>query len=666
MTLTVAVPGADPVTTLDNGIKIIRLAEYVGAARGTLSTVADSLSVAGTVVKDEQALAVPTTFANNFSSVADSVTIPVADLNYPAQASYSGFLGLRSEGSTPVGGKALERWNLYFNNAGPTVMLGEDGVVTIANTRVPKSIYEHYTLLDLGGFGPTFNAGVTDLNIRAWGITNVSDPISWYLDVLYLIPNQLANSDESNRQAYGAWTFYPPDNESPASDSVPNDIGQYSVLYQTVDGVFSDGEGLDIQTSNAENTEFDWHDIFFNEPEREVSWITFVGTGSRCIKPHTISILDFSTIVGTHVAGMELPDGFILLGDRSGTQGWELSGGAWRILSSSSTHNTINVQRPWSIGQYTQRTPFSAPDPSTYAPQMGPLESFILTIKCTINSAPTGASMSFVAGGVEWSTSTSAIMRRLAGVEIKNNTDGSNQARLCYSDGSNLNGLPGDMSGAGFTSVLSGIGAGSSYWLKIERRFYHWRVKVWADGDAEPSSWTLEAYQPLENGFGGSLVQYPWQTGFSGFPATTSLPITLDNDPNFTPMSVGGQFWEYAGFNKLNTDLFEVNEYDVVYDPDPEPGGSGSYTGAYFHIEKYDGSEDWGTAYVPPGALQVLYTDYAPHHFDGNTGEGTDTHGGNFMAWKETGGKLLQGAAYSQFFFRRPARQPLWGDIKFP
>jgi hypothetical protein len=669
LTLTVATPGVDPITTLDNGIKIVRCAEYVGGARGTLSTVADSLSVSGTVVKDEQTLAAATTTANRFGSVSDSVTIPVADFDYPdPDASYVGFLGLRSEGSTPVGAKMGERFQYYLNNVGPSVMLGRDGSVDVFNTRVPKWIYEHYTLVELGGFGPPFDTGVTDINIRAWGITNGADPMSWYLDVLYLVPNVLESSDDNDREFFGAWSFYVrQDITLPATDDVTNDIGQYSVLYHTDDGTFQDGEGMDIQTDDDENTESDWHDIFTVEPERESSWVTIVGTGSRLIQPFTVSEFDFSTEAGTFVQTYELPDGFIMQGERNLTQGWEVSGGAWRSMGPTSARG-FNDNDYWALGQYTQRTGFSAGDPSTYAPQMGPVESFVLTMKLTLTSGfPVGGAFSFVGGGVEWSTSTSAQMRRLAGVEVKHSPGGTTQARLCYSDGHDINVVPDDMAGAGFTTVLGGLGTGGSYWVKVERRFYHWRAKVWLDGSSEPGAWTLEAYQPIENGFGGTIIQYPWLTGWTVFPNVAALPVTLDNSSSLTPMSPGGMVWFYTGFNSIVPQYqFEMNEIHCDYNPDTAPGGSGTYTGAYYHLEKFDGSEDWGTAYVPPGALQVLYTDYAPHHFGGTVAWGTDIHGGNFMAWRETGGKLLQAAAYSQFFFRRPAREPQWGDLKYP
>lgn len=658
MTLTLATPTASPITVLPNGLKIIRCADYVGAARGTLSTVSDSLSVAGTVVKDEQALAAATTFTNRFGSVSDSVTIPIADLAMVAGAEYEAFLGLRSTGSTPIGAKAGETWNYYSNNVGPTVQHGSDGTVRFTNTVVPKSIYEHYSLLDLGFFSATAFTGKTNLNIRAWGITS-ADPISWYLDVLYLVPKFLAGTDDWDLEFYGNFAYYVKQSVSrPATDAVSNDIGQYSVLYQTHDGVFNDGMGMDIQDSNAERTEFDWNGIFFNDPLQTKSYLTIVGAGSRLIKPQSpLSSFDFSTEAGTFTQKYDLPDGFIIIGNRALTVGWEVSGGAWRVKGPTGTQ-TNNTNHHWAIGQWPQRATFSSSNPSTFAPQMGPLESFILTMKCTLTSGyPTGGAVSMVAGGVSWTNSTSAVIRRLAGIEVRHNTAGTTDARLCYSDGNNTNVLPVDMSGAGFTSVLGGLASGGSYWIKVERRFYHWRAKVWLDGSSEPSSWTLQAYQPIESSLGGSVIQYPWTTGWSGNPAVSALPITLNNNASLTPFAPGGQFWFYNGFNKVSPQYqFAVNSYQVDYDPDPD--GSGSFTGAYFNLEKYDGSDDWGTVYVPPGALQVLYTDYAPHHFGGNLIDGTDIHGGNFSAWKEAGAKLAQGAAYSQFFFRRKLQNP--------
>lgn len=671
MTLSVATPGPDPITTLENGLKIIRLAEYIGAARGTLSVVSDPLSVAGTVVKEEQAVAPPSTFASQFASVSDSVTIPVADFDFPATYSYAVFMGLRCEGSTPANGRAGEFWN-YFNgnNTAPTVRIGFDGSPSFGDVHAPTSIYEHYSLLSLGGF---IGVSATDINIRAWGLTNVADPMAWYLDVMYLVPLSLAASDESNGYSWGSWAYWLPqpvlDISAIATDEVPIDIGRFSVLSSLADGVFQIGTGIDLQESNEENTEFDWNEIFFNEPERETSWITIVGCGSRLIKPQTLETIDFSDTTGTPQWGEYLTsDGYVLTGTGSGvdSEGWAAVSGQFLLRGSGvappAGHNFYFY---WALGQ--RRTgltsTFVSSDPRTYSKVMGDLESFVMTMKCTLTDGyPTGASVQWAVGAVRY---TPSVPRYGHALVIEHKTDGTSTAKLASRYTNNESPYEA-MDTGGVVSVLGGLSGGGSYWIKVERRFYHWRAKVWLDGDPEPGSWTLEAHESTIFST-GSPIKYPYTTGWAGSPSSENFPVTLPMDSSIfgSPWTPGGEMVFLDGCTSTHWH-FAMDDITVEYDPDPAPGGAGDYTGAYFHIEKYDGSEDWGTAYISPGALQVLYTDYARHHFGGNAINGTDQHGGNFMAWKETGGKLLQGAAYSQFYFRRSAKQPQWGDIKYP
>ncbi len=674
MTLLVATPAPGAITTLTNGIKIIRCADYIGAARGTLSTVSDSLSVAGTVVKDEQALSPATTFTGRWSSASDSITIPITDLNYPTDAIYQGFLGLRSEGSTPDNARASEFWNYYLNNIGPTVQFGRDGTLILNNTKVPTSIYEHYSLLSLGGFGLDYGVGATTINIRAWSITNASDPMAWYLDVIYLIPTILNATDDSDVESGGNFAYWLPqpvlDPTAPATDDIDIDIGQFSVLHSLADGTFGFGTEIDLQEADDEDTDEDWNGIFFNDPAEEKSYIAIVGAGSRLIKPETLETIDFSDTTSTpQFAEYVTPKKYILTGLSSlSTQGWAAVDGRWRLYGSTTSPNpSSGAHWYWALGQ--KRTGltsgFNSNDPRTYSKVMGNMESFIMTMKCTLESGyPAGGDVGVVMGAVRY---TPSVPRYQHGLEIMHKTDGTNTARLAsrYSNNDFLS--PATMESAGPTTVLGGLSTGGSYWVKIERRYYHWRAKVWLDGDSEPGSWTLEAHEPVIFS-SGSFIQYPYTTGWSGSPGSDTFPVTISMDSNTvgSPWTPGGEVVFYSGFSSLSPQWkFSHDDITIEYDPDPAPGGSGDYTGAYFRLEKYDETEDWGTAYISPGALQVLYTNYGAHHFGGNDIDGTDIHGGNIIAWKEAGAKLLQGATYSNVYFRRKTVGPLHLNLRF-
>ena len=92
------VTATSPVNQLANGIISIRCEDYVGAARGTLTTTADGASVAGTVVAETQTIAVQTTFVTRgtlYGGVANTVVVPKADLTLDPDAdSYHVFISM--------------------------------------------------------------------------------------------------------------------------------------------------------------------------------------------------------------------------------------------------------------------------------------------------------------------------------------------------------------------------------------------------------------------------------------------------------------------------------------------------------------------------------------------------------------------------------------------
>jgi hypothetical protein len=98
-----------------------------------------------------------------------------------------------------------------------------------------------------------------------------------------------------------------------------------------------------------------------------------------------------------------------------------------------------------------------------------------------------------------------------------------------------------------------------------------------------------------------------------------------------------------------------MNELTVDYDPDID--SEGSYTGANLKLEKHDGTVNYGSVYIAPGAERVAYTDYADHHYDSNGT--TDTHGGNLRVWTESGAQPLQLGTYGPIYFRRPEVPPV-------
>lgn len=668
MTLTLAAPDATPIRTYPNGLKVVRLTDYIGAARGTLTTVADTAAVAGNVVKDSQTVAVPTTFVNQWTSVADSVTIPVADFAYPAESSYTGYLSLRCEGRPPVNARAREKFNIWNSTSTPNVQIGRDGVEASLFIPVPREHYSCYQMLQLGGFSSFFDSGATDINIRAWGIAG-GTWVAWYLDCLYLIPNQLKDTDTGSSSDPNQFAWYIgqeiQDPAAPATDVDPNtQLGERSTFWIPRDIVTNYSGAWDIQDSDGEETESDWHPFWFgSDPALEVSYIYWVGLCSRLIAYHEIENADFSdtgpdpTPAGPFVQFYVTPQGYRIQVFTGGDMGeYYFADGVMRfrcyiepteVPPSYFPRGPSSDNDRWSIGALTAKVPFNSTDPRTYAAEMDSLESYVFTVKCRpIDGIPlTG--MRYWWYGERFTRENSAIASIAFGpmVDIDSSGSATVQFRIAGNTFS-ADQMFGDV--AAVTGNLS-----NDFWVKYEKRLYVWRVKVWLDGDPEPNDWLLQTNEPADyvNSISGTVIlPYPWDTGYpvTGNTSTINEPNRLPDETNNTTgtrgWTPGGMMLLNAGFNQPGW-RFDQSPIIVEYDPDIE--GSGSYTGANFRLEKYDGTVQWGQVYVDPGMCRVAFSDYAPHHFEGST------HGGNIIAWKEPGGHPLQTAGYSVMSFRR-------------
>lgn len=680
MTLTLAEPGADPVRTYSNGLKVVRLTEYIGAARGTLSTVSDPYAVAGSVVKEEQTIAIPTSFTNGFSTVADSVTIPIADLDYPAGSFYTGWVSVRCEGRPPLTARSGEKFNIWLsNNASPALQLGRDGTRVVQFMPIPREHYANYSMLQLGGFG--LNDGVgpdvgkTNLNIRAWGIAGSSPSFSMYLDCLYLIPSEIKDTDTGATDEPGDFTWFVGqsvvDPSLPATDDISNTpLDSHSTFFAPIDVATNTGTGWDIQDSPEEKTEFDWHGNWFaSDSELEPSYIYWAALASRLINAHVIDDVDFSDTgpdpspTGPFVQQYETPEGYQMGGLTGGNNGefyfadqcmrYRTYSVAYGEAPPSFYPRPTADEDPYAFGYVMRRSGFVVTDPRTYAPQASSLESFIVTHKCNpIDGIPSsGGGMAYWIRGARFTAAVTALIYRVwMGAKIDIDTTGDATVQFYFN--------PNDPVSAPTVAVGSAVAVpdnlGTAFWVKMERRLYEWRIKIWLDGDTEPASWLLEVLQPsaLFNTIsGGITMQYPWDTGFpvSGSTTDIDVPNILANptsgDATLQGWTMSGAVELGAGFNITNGWRFDISPFKIEYDPDSED--EGGYTGANFQIEKYDESIDWGSVYVDPGMCRVAFSDYAPHHFD------NDTHGGNVIAWRENGAHPLQTAAYGNMSFRR-------------
>ena len=699
MGLIVAAPAPVGIRTYSNGIKIVRLHEYMGAVRATLTAVTDPLSPAGRAVKDTQSLAQATTFTNRASSVANTVSIPIDDLEIGAEASYNTYLSLRRVGRPPVGARAGEVWTEQSATCGPTVCRMHDSTL-FDSYEIPREYYAGYTVIFIGSFSDYWFGGATNVSFRAYGIDGGG--MEFYLDLLYMIPVGLADTDSAS--AFSAGDFPPlglfggapdPDEDNNTGNSIGS--AQSVMPGRGDDSVWESFVAFDLQDSDYEKSEVDWNHIFVTDPGDPIiktSFGVFLGA-SRLLDPHTLVTNDFSAWPGPtppvgpfgHPAVVELPEGYTLEGIASNVSGvssaWGSSPNAgWFLFNSALRYVGTAAADPhgttaWSVGTLTVRpTPVSGAgpsDPRNVAPLLQGMDSFVSLYKVNLLMSHVGGDVEMHFGGGRWSAINTAHQTRITNTaKVTHHPGGTTHsiALTAYADDVSSTNI---IDFAGPVTALSGLSPGDSYWVRVEKRYNQWRARCWIDGNAEPSTWDVEGFAPgwvhRSSVVGMINVDYPYNLNWPPdatfhFEDARYWYGAPQFGSNWTPWMHEGRIYLTAGFTTPNYEI-EIAEFTLSYDPDLDDDG-GAHTGAYFRLEKWDGSEDWGTAYVPPGAWRILFTNFAEHHFDWTAFEAADTHGGNLYAWKETGALPLQVAAWGNFNFRHPVAVAARGDITYP
>lgn len=688
MTLTLATPAPVGIKTYPNGLKVIRLHEYASSTpRATLSVVTDSDSPAGKAVKDTQELAVATTNTGRGGSAADTISIPVADLEIGADAFYSGYVGIRVMGRPPIGSRAGEVWNSQNLSAGPSVCRVHDSTIFDYYV-IPRDFYSGYTLLRVGSFSPFYLGSTVNVKFRAFGITGAN--MEFYLDLLYLIPSSLTALDTGgsfSADAFpplGLYSSLDPDRDN--DNSTNNSIGTaHSVMPDRYyDSVWDWDVSYDLQDNDDEPSVQDWSNIFFSDPSITTSFI-YIPVGSRVINAHTLCSEDFSAWPGNTPLAQyeEVDEGYqieTVVSTFPGTNSnhppgawnteWYLMNDSVQFLGPDNSLGVlplgIDTFAWWSIGTQTGRAhPVSgngSSDPRNVAPLLQGFDSIIMTQKVNLLMGHSGADVEISLGGGRWSAVDTAHQTRVTvTANVIHHANGTHSIELTSSGV-----FAGEHVFVSPVSVMPGLTPGNSYWVKVEKRYNHWRARCWVDGDAEPSTWDVEGFAPAfvrSTSLGDIAVDYPYNVNW---PSDVTF---IFEDPRYwhgypfpgstyTPWMHEAGITCKAGFNTVNYEI-QVDEITFAYDPNGDDG-NGNHTGAYFRLEKYDGSVSWGAVHVPPRSWRIIMTNLDDHHF------AADTHGGTMYAWKEAGGHPLQVAAWEDVHFMHPGKFPRWGDITYP
>lgn len=318
MTLTLVDPSSAAVVHHPSGLISVRLADYVGPARGDLSTDTDALASAGTCVVEEQQQTVPSVFtgwnaSSAFATADDSAVIPVDDIGLAEDLWYWPFVSLRTTGDAPSTGRhfgSLLQHDGNFPSFGVAYGVGSPGSPSFEGHAhpIPNGAIPHYTIR------PIATSVLTDFDwdpgdelvVRAWNPDGGATSIR--LDTLYFLP--WSDNGDSGRfllslfpndgilALFGNGTLWR-DNDEDATD-LPFGGGKFSVAPWgppwAPDGV-NWGQIVDFQKDDLEPSSTDLST--FGAANRRSRFIAPVGV-TFVPGPLEIMVDDFSFAQGIH------------------------------------------------------------------------------------------------------------------------------------------------------------------------------------------------------------------------------------------------------------------------------------------------------------------------------------------------------------------------------
>lgn len=681
-----------PVTTVPgHGVIAVRLADYVGPARGDLSVVSDSLSVAGNVVKEEQEIAVQSTFTSvdtRYGTVSDTVVIPMADFGMDPLLYYNLLISMRMEGEAPSTAWANRTWASYQSLQSASLGWGFGQGTTLhgwANFVAREQFFPQYHIYDQFTWS---NFGSGDFKIRGWGVTGGN--VAMYFDMLYLIP-------VDGRGAAPDWyfndfkTYYPdepfdlmdldtngvvdPDQDNDTA-SVPW-LGKHSCMTQgfpfTDQDTTNDYQESEDEMSTSNVSGFGQWDGSGDPPYDDIpdppSWFAAV-VGSTYATPHNILTEPFSQAQWSNP--WISPQGYAWGGSSNlggiyepGNlfPGWYANAGtAICYIADYFTNTQHAVLR---CGSFTG----SGSNPQTYPPISRHLENRIMQCKLRFNTVWRGS----LGIGLTRESINNSVQELTVGADCQLSAAGSLDLRLFSYRGeaqtAGVSSYDGTVTFSSPTTVniTGSYSAGDWFWVKVERRGYAWRAKAWMDGGSEPGSWQVEGQEPLfSRNTAGSVVQpivYPYDTNWIAAGADADLV-------RFDPRLRGGtQIPTSTFFPTMAIHLFigdpTTNQVNMTVEADDmtvDYDAGGTTPADYnFKLDKYDATPMDAAISIPYGSDRVVLGNSRVRSFN------LDEDGYNPWIWKDGGDIPLQASGMYVFFERRRnGFFPEYGDITFP
>lgn len=684
MALTLIDPSPAAVIQHAGGLITARCADFLGAARGTLSTEADSGSAAGNVVRDDQALSVPTTFvstSSRFSSASDTVVIPNASWGYETDVVYTVFLGLRMEGAPPSNARYQDTVMRHNSGVGYGVGVGlAVGASYFQNIDwINNETCAEYQLRRVtSNYQPTSITG--DFKLRAWGTTGGT--VSILLDTVYLIPIGSNDGGDQTRwrsqfpNSYEALLLL--DNGVLGSDDDQDDLwwpGKHSVFHWQApwapDGM-DWGQLVDFQEDDSEptvanmNGDGEWDGSFGGPADpRSYLWILAGGTHIPAV---TVITDPFDVTADSAATVWADIDGYIRevqLGVQSQVQYFWDPGLTRRGFFVESGSGLATCYFGSSIGQPVTGGPgpfppatvfradvfygemerdanLSSTDPRNYRARfVRDMECWEQVCKFRLRdnlgrtSAALGQFAQDVSGGIDPSTMWSGWLQ----------WDGTD-LDLYFVGGYEGGSLQSPW--AGPASITTSYALDDWYWLRVQKQGYMWRARAWADGGSEPSTWDLEERQPiLKDSTGLAYVDYPYDDNWSA----SVTNDTIMYEPRGGPSGIADDHLGAFGgcgircTRDYNIARARVECDDYQLDWNPSSGTPGDMS---VRVDKYDGLSTYGSVTLPYGAHRIVAGSLDHYTFNG------DTDGINTYAWKDAGQPDFMTAGLGIHYQRAP------------
>lgn len=671
MALAIAQP-TGAVTHLPGFLTVVRLKDFVGAARGTLDVVADALSVGGDVVTEEQTLTPPHDNTDYQALLVDAdptIVLPFADLGLQAGIFYSTWLSLRAEGDTPTDSRLGEGW-ASMNGVMPLVgrYNDSDGPDEYKNKvlgSIPRKATQHYMLSWFNYVSlRLIDEGTDSIIIKA--VCPSGGDIKIFLDCMYLLPYDTYNNpdwpynnpafppysdasfrqladltgfrslDYYNGQVEGGWHL------GDARDSEPVSwLGNHSVMLASGQdfGTGWGGTVVDFQQAEDEPTGMDLNQSSYGGSNDwdagDPASILMVTAGVVWRDTHTIESDGFGRTTTDGTLGLS-PYPYKWDSLAMDFTSFQCDGSKAVCAGVTNTSGSDKL----AVARFGYALSTSAYYDDHWAECRG-MWSWQQKVLVEFTATP-GADVDVMVGVNVAGGYSSYASDWVAGV-LTLTSAGAIKASLVSK---RANPSTAKVFGAVTTIDAGPISpASDKYWVKVQRDLYRWRIRVWKDGDTEPTTWDLDELEPAVAAKGS-------------YPAyATREWIDHPYDTNFDALSNTGYFMQYdpmvqgegdsACMLGVRCPTGQSTALDVKFDDyELSYQGGGDPVSGFLSIYEYNTPDVLILSGVelPYGSQYVVYAEDAKITFDGNT-RGYSPYG-----WNDTGAPDRQGIAVCDFF----------------